>query len=341
MYNRKIMENEEHEDLFKDLPVQAENIAFDSEEMIRCEKCRRANPPNRSKCLYCGAELDISEAQSQNLKLNLRKLEFWEKGFNLISIPGSQNFDEKQITDIAKLLKVEKEFARKVLEAEKPLPLARIESEKEAEILQEKFREHDIETLVLSDETLAIEKTPRRLRGVEFFDDKLVLIFFNQDEIVEIAEKDLALIVTGAIFERKIEAIEKHSKKGENKILETSEVSSDEILLDIYSRADSIGYRIWAKGFDFSSLEAEKGILAKDNLKNLAVKLRRIAPDALFVDDYPQNRELLAEVWEVEQKSDSLGLKRESFGKFNLGNVTTVNNLSQFTKYSRLRRHLL
>ncbi len=335
------MDNRQPDEWLKDLPLQAENIAYDSEEMIRCAKCERANPPNRLNCLYCGAELDVSEAQSQNLKPNLRKLEFWEKGFNLIVLPSSQIPDETELSKITKLLKIEREVLRKIIEGEKTLPLIRLESEREADILKKCLGEFGIETRVLSDETLAIEKPARRLRGIEFFDDKLVLILFNQDEIVEISNTDLTLIVTGAVFERKIEATEKHNKKGENTILDTSEVSTDETLLDIYSRADSIGYRIWAKGFDFSCLAAEKGILANENLKKLAGKLCQIAPDTVFVDDYLQNREVLANVWEVEQRSDSQGLKRESFGKFNLGNITTVNNLSQFTKYSRLQWHLL
>jgi hypothetical protein len=179
------------------------------------------------------------------------------------------------------------------------------------------------------------------LRGVEFYDDKLILIFFNQDETAEISPADLALIVTGAVFERRIEATEKHNKKGDNKILNQTETASDEMLFDIYSRRDSPGFRIYAKGFDFSCLGADKELLAKDNIKKLIEKLRRFAPDVKFVDDYLLNRSLLANVWEVEQKTDSQGLKRESFGRFNLGNVTTVNNTSQFTKYSRLQWHLL
>ena len=82
-------------------------------------------------------------------------------------------------------------------------------------------------------------------------------------------------------------------------------------------------------------------MLAKNNIVKLAEKLRRHAPDAKFVDGYLSSRSFLANVWEVEQKIDSQGLKREGFGKFNLGNVTTVNNLSQFAKYSRLQWHLL
>ncbi len=325
----------------KDLPVQAENPAFKSEEMIVCKKCERMNPPTRLACLYCGAELELGEAQSEFLKPKLRKLENWEKGFNLIYSTDSENFDVSKLPEIAKILKCEKEFLEKLIAAKKSLPLARSESKKEAEIVQNLLTKFGFQTLIISDEDLAIEKPARRLRGIEFLDDKIILILFNQDEIVEIAKKDLAVIVSGAIFERKVEATERRVKKGENKILQTDETASDEFLIDVYSREDTIGYRIPAKGFDFSCLAAEKGILANENLKRLAQKLREAAPEAEFVDDYLKMREILGNIWQVEERTDSQGLKREGFGKFNLGNITTINNLSQFTKYSRLQRQLL
>lgn len=335
------MEKNQSDEWLKDLPLQSENIAFKPEEMIVCAKCGRTSPPNRRQCLYCGGELEITELQSRFLKPNLRKLESWEKGFNVILLPNADDFDEAKLFETAKLLKMEREVAQKLVEAANPLPLARVESEKEAKIVQTRLRELGIESLISSDETLALEKTTRRLRGIEFLDDKLILILFNQAEVVETALEDLVLIVSGALFERKIEATEKYSKKGENEILDTSETASDETLIDIYTRRDSIGYRIYAKGFDFSALKAEKELLAKSNIVKLVNKLCEVAPGAKYVDDYVRNRGILAGVWEVEQKIESRGLKRESFGKFNLGNLTTVNNLSQFTKYSRLQRHLL
>lgn len=340
MDNQTFMEKKQTDEWLNDLPLAAENIAFKSEEMIACAKCARTNSPNRLKCFYCGGELAITEAQSQLIKPNLRKLEAWEKGFNLI-YQSSDDFDEAKMSEAIRLLKLETEVLHKIFENGAPLPLARAESEKEAEITRTRLREIGVESRLLSDELLAVEKTTRRLRGIEFFDDKLILILFNRDEIVEVAVEDLALIVPGAVFERRIEATEKRSRKGENKILDSSETASDETLLDIYSRQDSIGFRIYAKGFDFSSLESEKTLLAKDNIGILAEKLRRIAPNAKLVNDYLKNRGVLASVWEVEQKTESQGLKRESFGKFNIGNLTTVNNLSQFTRYSRLQWHLL
>ncbi len=337
----KKVEPLQSDEWLKDIPLQTENLAFSPEEMIICAKCARHNPPTRLKCLYCGAELEISEAQSNFLKPHLRKMEVWEKGFNIIFKAETQHFDESKLAEIVKMLKFEKDFLRKILNEKKNLPLARAESEKEAEIVQKRLRDYGIETIILSDESLSVETPPKRLRGIEFWDDKIIFVLFNGGEIVEIANDDLILIVSGAIFERRVEATEKRDKNGENKILQTDETTSDEFLIDVYSRQNELGYRIYAKGFDFSGLETEKGIIAVENLRKLVKKLRAVAPNAKTVDDYLQVRESLGKVWEVELKTDSQGLKRGGVGSFNLANTTTANNSRQFTKYSRLWRQLL
>jgi len=148
------------------------------------------------------------------------------------------------------------------------------------------------------------------------------------------------LIVSGAIFQKAVESTESR-KKGESKILDATETASDESLIDIYGQHDAHGYRILTKGFDFSCLGAEKGILARENIKKLAGKLRSAAPNAKFVDDYLAVRNVLGAIWEIEQRKDSQGLTRQRFGKFDLSNISSSNNLQQFTKYSRLQRHLL
>jgi predicted CoA-binding protein len=327
-------------DELKNLPVQTEDIAFKPEEMIPCGKCARVNPPNRLKCFYCGATLEITAEQAANIKPTLRKLESWEKGYNLIYAPVSNIENEFDLTGTAKILNLEIEDLQKILQAKKTLPVARAESDKEAEIVAKKLREQGFNISIISDETLAADKLPTRLRSLDFESDRIVLIYFNTDEIAEIRRENLILIVSGALYERKTESIEKR-KKGESKILDASETASDESLIDIYSRDNSNGYRVLAKGFDFSCLETGKGILAVENMRKLAEKLREFAPGAKFVDDYPTVREALGNVWEIEQKKDALGLKRHSFGKFDFSNVATSNNLQQFTKYSRLQRQIL
>jgi hypothetical protein len=324
----------------KDLPVQTESIAFNPDEMIVCRKCARPNPPVRLKCFYCAAELELSAAQTAKLQPGLRKLEDWEKGFNLIFQPELSDAMQFDAMGTAKILRLETEILRKIVETKKTLPLARVESGKEAEIIGAKLREKGLTVSIVSDEKLAADIFPTRLRGLEFDGERLLLILFNTSEIVEIQREDLILIVSGAIYERKTQSVEKR-KKGENKILDVIETTSDESLIDIYSREYTNGYRILAKGFDFSSLEAEKGMIATENMKKLAAKLWEFAPNAKFDNDYRTIREILGAVWEIENRKDSQGLKRHGFGKFDFSNVATTSNLRQFTKYSRLQRESL
>ncbi|MEO6587804.1 MAG: hypothetical protein ABIP06_00630 [Pyrinomonadaceae bacterium] len=340
------MENTEEDETvrepLKDLPVTAENIAYGFDEMIPCGKCQRNNPPNRLKCLYCGAELQFSDEQTGFIKPVLRKLEAWEKGFNLIYVPNNTvEIDEQKIRVISRMTRLEKEVLQKLFDAKKPLPLARAESEKEAAIVKQRFAETGIETVILSDEKLAVEKPPKRLRGLEFSDEQIVLKTFNTDETIKFLSEDLTLIVTGAIFQKRIEATEKLNKKGENTLLNATETASDEKLFDIYSRQSEHGFRIEQKGFDFSSLGTEKSLLAAENIERLARKLKTAAPNAKLIEDYTQLRGVVGSVWEIAERKDSQGLVRERFGKFNLGNITTVSNLEQFTKYSRMLNNIL
>lgn len=329
-----------HEDRWlKNLPAPAGDENFKPEELLDCPRCTRRNAPTRLKCIYCGAALPVT--QTAHLKRLSRKLEAWENGFNIIFLPREQISDESKLGEIAKMLRLETDELRKIVEAETPLPAARAESEQEAEIISKKLRENGFDSIVLSDKKLEIETLPRRLRRIEFFADKIVFILFNTDEIVEISPENLCLTVSGALFERRIEVLQKHRRGKENKTLQTSELSADELLIDVYTQDDAIGYRISSRGFDFSCLETEKELLAGGNMKKLSKKLRAFATTAKFDDDYRRVRAELGSVWTVEEKTDSKGVQKKGFGQYNLESVTTINNLLQFARYSRLRRQLL
>lgn len=329
-----------NEEQLKNLPVQSEEIAFKPEEMIACGKCTRNNPPNRLKCMYCGAELEISDEQAAKIAPVLRKLENWENGFNVIYFPTGATVNEETTAQIAKFLGLEKDNLQALFKTNKHLPLVRTETLREAVILENHLSKAGLFARIIADTALAADNLPKRLRGLEFEDGKISLILFNNDEIEIINAEDLNLIVLGAIFQKKVESTEKR-KKGESKILEAAETASDEILVDIYTKKNSNGFRILTKGFDFSCLGAEKGILARENLQKLITKLKDFAPNAKLVNDYMAVREFLGEVWEVEQRKDPQGLKRQSFGKFDFSNIASSSNENQFMKYSRLQWHIL
>ncbi len=313
-----------------------ENIAADT---ILCPKCGRRNAPTLLKCLYCGANLELSDEQTASVKPRLRKIEVWEKAFNLIYVADeNKKFDEKHLSEISRMTRLEEDILKRVFESKQSLPIARAESLAEAKIVKERLSEANIETFILSDADLAFDKPPKRLCGIDFDDNFLSLKLFNINEIIKIRCKDLVLIVVGAVFHKQIESVEKRKGKDEKKLLDATETASDEMLIDIYGNADQIGFRIEQKGFDFSCFGDEKKMLAAQNIKLLVEKLKRFAPNAKVSEDYLKVREFLGEIWEVEHRKDSQGLKRHGFGKFDFSNLATSNNLGQFTKYSRLQR---
>lgn len=318
--------------------LENQNVAAD---LILCPKCGRRNAPTLLKCLYCGANLELSAEQAANVQPRLRKIEAWEKAFNLIYVAAENKISNKNILpEISRMTRLEEEILKRVFENKQSLPIARAESLAEAEIVKERLSEANIETFIVSDEDLSFDKPPKRLRGLEFDDNFLLLKLFNVDEIVKIKCEDLALIVAGAVFHKQIEAVEKRKGKDEKKLLDATETASDEMLIDIYSNADQIGFRIEQTGFDFSCLGDDKTMLAAQNIKLLIEKLKRFATNAKVSEDYLSVRELLGEIWEVEHRKDSQGLKRHGFGKFDFSNLATSNNSGQFTKYSRLQKSL-
>src|SRR5215218_7675150 len=65
----------------RNLPIRSEEIGFSQDAMIDCEKCGRANPPDRADCLYCGTVIEGADSKA---RLEVRGLESWENGFNVI-----------------------------------------------------------------------------------------------------------------------------------------------------------------------------------------------------------------------------------------------------------------
>ena len=126
----KSKNKEKIEELLENLPVQTKSSAYSEREMILCRKCERKNPPNRLKCLYCGQELEFSEAQIKSFKPRLRKLEVWEDGFNLIYFPEDSKAGNKKLSEISNSLGIESEILEIIFESGKSLPMARADIRK-------------------------------------------------------------------------------------------------------------------------------------------------------------------------------------------------------------------
>jgi hypothetical protein len=317
---------------------QEDKIRFRPDEMIECGSCGKRNSPNRVACLYCAAILDLPERVHGNLKF--RRLESWEKGFNIVIIPDVMTAPETAAATIAELLSVDAEPAARFLKGKRPFPVARLESNRHARSVNESLTARGIRSVTVTDQELADDRPPLRLRGIEFGDCELILFPLNTGGELRIRTDDVELMVSGVILESKTETTHRR-RSGKNEALDEFQSSSHEPLIDLYTKNYKEGFRIRSGGFDFSSLAAEKTVLAAENLKRFVSKLVSLAPDAMVIDDYLSVRRALDVVWEPEIRKDTQGVQRSGLGKFNVNNVSIYSNLQQFTKYSRLQRHFL
>lgn len=323
-----------------DLDVRSENIAFDPSKMSSCHRCGRNNPPNRLICLYCGFEFETLPEGSELTDYSFRRLEDWEPGFNVILIPDTDS-DDSPISKAAKIVRIESEHLRTMMENGRSFPVLRLASEKHARHIELMLTDIGLHSKVISDESLMPDRSPVRLRSIEINGPTISLIEFNTGANTEIDVEDLVLIVPGVISETTVDKLEKKGRRGKSKVIDEYEASSDQPILDIYDRLDPAGFRVMLTGFDFSCLGANKGLIAAQNIKDLAGLLSHHAPQARLIDHYRSVREDLSNVWEITRRKDSKGLQRSGFAKLDFGNTETTSNLTQMNRFSRLQWHLL
>lgn len=316
-----------------DPALQTEDIAYKPGEMVKCGNCGRQNPPNRLRCLYCASSIEVMD--HTGVKLTFRKLEAWEKGWNVV-VKGTEATSD--LRKAAGILSIDGSDLRRIVTSGVGLPAVRVESESEANVIQSSLQGLGVPADIVSDKDLEGERPPVRLSGLEI-NAGIGAIDFNTREITKLND-DVALIVTGTIETSKTDVLEKR-RRGKLKLLEEVATTGDESLTDIYLRHDATGYRIQMSGFDFSCLGNEKAMLASENTRRLIEFLKAHFPRARVVDTYDEIRDLLTTTWPPQVQKDHKGLVFAGLGKREFGKSETMNNLDQFTKFSRLQWHLL
>ena len=315
---------------------------FSSEQMVACEECGRANPPTRMNCLYCGAELPVSESNAALRRPALRSLEEWEQGFNVVLLPentSAATSSERVREEAAALLRLEASDFVKIVEARRALPLARASTLEEAALLEERLKTLGFAVEVMPDEVLEMgEPTPLRVRRLELAGDALKGWGIG-GEAQQIAWTDVSTLVRGRLFTKRVELEERRKHLGmQSELVDAREIAEDENVLDLFHVAstDNRHWRIEGDSFDYSCLGESKGLLAGENFRTLVEALRARAAVASYDEDYWRVRHLLAPIWPLAGRTESRGLRRERPGKFNVESSAVVSNEPQFTRYARL-----
>lgn len=312
--------------------------------MLECEKCSRKSPPARSACLYCGAPLAGAVDRSRPIRKMPRILDEWEKGFNVVVKPIADQtgrFERVNVEEIAAELDLVVDDLIKLFSANVPFPAARVESSAEAEAISAVLREYGVETEVVADQKLGLSSPQKRVRAVAIKGGSISFTLFNTGDLENFSSEDLKLIVTGSVFEKTIETVEKHSKKHTNKTLNIGHTARDQRMIDVYAGNEMIGYRIIPTGFDFSALGAEMSILATENLQKLFVKLSNCIANGEAINGYDEIRNSLTNIWSFEEVNSTKGVTKKGVGNVNVARQTIVTNLNQFTRFSRLCRQFI
>lgn len=315
-----------------DPSIQTEDISFRPDELVACEQCGRQNPPNRLNCLYCAKGLAVAGRVE---KVAFRQLEPWEKGWNVVisKLPAA---DMGRIADV---LSGDREVFRQLAMSDIAFPGARVENREQAETLAKTVSSIGAHACVISDKELEGEWPPVRLSNLEI-ETGLVAVDFNTRGRAYIPPEDVALIATGTIETSRTDTLEKR-RRGKAEPLNEVATTADEACIDVYSRKDPRGFRIQMSGFDFSCLGTKKAMLASENMKRLVVLLADSFPQAKLVTVYDDIRPQLSSIWPEETSKDHKGLVFAGLGKREFGKSESINNLTQFTKFSRLQWHIL
>ena len=318
--------------------------SFAPAEMITCDECLRANPPTRSKCLYCGGNLPVTgnahEAQSsRETSGQIDQLAKVSDAYYVVLSPNQTNVvTESSLAEIASLLHLRPAELESAVGSGCDLPLSRAASSEQAAMLADKLRALGIGVDTIREDALSLDLPGRKIRALEISDEGLAALTMNGGA-ARARWDDLILMVNGRLLVNRVE-VEERQRRGRPKPLDTRELFSDEPVVDLYMRSDEVGWRIASSSFDFSCLGPEKALTAFENFTALINLLRLRAPKAEVDDSYRSLRALLRNIWPLEPQTRKGEWHRTGAGKVDVSTVTTIDNEIQFNSYSRLRQRL-
>ena len=323
----------------RDLPLTEDDPRFSREQMVICVACSRANPPNRTACLYCGKPLEYEAIDPAIAKVNYQRPEPWEDGFSLI-YAGEPQVGDDTISSAADLLQLDRGELEEMLAVGAPVPLIYLRSLPDAGLLASRLSTIGFDCAIVGDDLLLPKVQPTRVRSVQFLDDALLLEDFNAGDFGKVDLTEKVLIVAGALVKTSMEVSAKVSKRAVKKPRETLAVA-DEPVIDLYPRSDVYGFRIRSAGFDFSCLGGRMQTLAAANMAELVSELRTRIPSVVYVDVFRDAASLISSVWPEEEIKQSSQVSRGPLGGVRKQSLTILDNTSQFTKFSRLQRHFI
>jgi hypothetical protein len=310
--------------------------AFSTAELVQCGACSRANPPTRAKCLYCGTALQVTGLNAFSPTASENTDASCDVASHLVVLAPAP-LDEAAVNEISGHLKLKPSDLRSLLTYSKGAPVFVSSSEEQVRIAATKLQAQGVNSLVVSDEQLALSGAPKPISALKIHSDKLVGSVGRSAQSVEQLWSGVAVIVIGRLFFASKEIDQKQNRA--QQVIDDREMWTDEAVADIYFASDALGWRIRAGSFDFSCLADRKKLTAFANFTELCGLLQKHASTAAFDDSYLHVRGALNSVWPPAPTRTAKESRRGGFRAFE-SSVTFIDNEIQFTRYSRLLHYL-
>lgn len=250
--------------------------------------------------------------------------------------PFPARINESVVTALASALQLELSEARALIDAGKPIPLARSQSRSEADMITALVRTCGLRAVVVPDLEMRLDRELLRARRLALSNGRLHV--YHSGGEMTLAKDDISLFVLGELRNVRVDYTEgitgRRSQSGS--VLETAEFRSDETLLDVYAASLDRSFRIKSDAFDYSGLVSSLSFRSELNFKVALTTLRAALPGVKVDDDFSKLRGLLGRAWPERSRNESRGVKRTlAFRAVSQASVMS-DNRDQFDRYSRL-----
>jgi hypothetical protein len=267
----------------------------------------------------------------------LRPVEEWERGHTVVLAPlDADGPTASQTARLCEATRMELETAEAILAARTSLPVARVSTSGEAELVARLLGDEDLGATIVSDDALGMRDQLRRVRELRFTEETLELELLWGGRAA-IARDEIAAIVEGRIVTTRVDLIEGAGRRSTSRdLVDASQTHSEASFVDVYGPSLDESYRIKTDSFDFGCVGRPSHRL-DENVAALGRALARFAGASRYDAAYSRLVRLLDHAWPRASRVDSRGLARKGdFRKYTASAVIT-DGQAQFTRYSRMR----
>lgn len=269
---------------------------------------------------------------------NLAPVEEWERGYSVIVAPlDDQGPTDRQVLRLMEIARVEEPLAQAILASGMSLPVARVATRDEAELVARLLGEAEFGTTILDDLTLELRERSRRVREIRFAGDTIDLLVLWGDW-VSVRRDDIQVVVEGRMVDTTVEILEGATRKrGMLDVHDTSQFFQESYAIDLYAGSISQSFRLKPDIIDYTCLGIVPSPILETNVAELSRQLRQWIGPSRYDAGYRSVAKLLEPAWPPASRVHSGGQHRKGdFKKYTRSSVTTE-AVTQFTRYSRMR----